>query len=113
MKDLVPSNLSFLTSLLSLNKEKLPTQMDCFAFLFYFWIYNRISFSVTDLSRMYKLLKPIPTGLSVMLKEFEEYIADTGLASVKALYTENVSFFLSDNFLKLFIHLLTVFMNLV
>ncbi len=41
---------------------------------------------------MYKLLKPIMSkGLSLMLKEFEEYIADTGLAKVKAFYSENVS----------------------
>lgn len=44
---------------------------------------------LTDLSRMYKLLKPLSKGLSLMLKEFEEYIADTGLAKVKAFYTEN------------------------
>lgn len=40
---------------------------------------------------MYKLLKSIPKGLDLMLLEFEKYIADTGLAKVKAFYTENVS----------------------
>eukprot|EP00795_Rhopilema_esculentum_P014441 gene14441-5499_t len=44
---------------------------------------------LSDLRRMYKLLKPIQKGLDLMLKEFEEYIADTGLAKVKAFYTEN------------------------
>ena len=40
---------------------------------------------------MYKLLKPLQKGLDLMLSEFEKYIADTGLAKVKAFYTENVS----------------------
>eukprot|EP00794_Sanderia_malayensis_P003681 gene3681-4198_t len=44
---------------------------------------------LTDLSRMYKLLKPISEGLDLMLKEFEEYIVSTGLAKVKAFYSEN------------------------
>ena len=44
-----------------------------------------------DLSRMYKLLKPLPKGLDIILSEFEKYIANTGLAKVKAFYTENVS----------------------
>ena len=48
---------------------------------------------------MYKLLKPLPKGLDLMLLEFEKYIADTGLAKVKAFYTENVSI------LFLFFHL--------
>jgi len=44
---------------------------------------------LTDLSRMYKLLKPLPKGLDIILSEFEKYIANTGLAKVKAFYTEN------------------------
>ena len=40
---------------------------------------------------MYKLLKPLPKGLDIILSEFEKYIANTGLAKVKAFYTENVS----------------------
>lgn len=42
-----------------------------------------------DLSRMYKLLKPIQNGFSAMLLEFEGYIADTGLDRVKMLQNEN------------------------
>ena len=52
----------------------------------------------SDLRRMYKLLKPIQKGLDLMLKEFEEYIADTGLAKVKAFYTENVRVLLTLNY---------------
>ena len=47
---------------------------------------------------MYKLLKPIQKGLDLMLREFEEYIADTGLAKVKAFYTENVRVLLTLNY---------------
>lgn len=42
-----------------------------------------------DLSRMYKLLKPMQKGFNAMLQELEGYIADTGLDRVKMLQNEN------------------------
>ena len=45
---------------------------------------------VSDLSRMYKLLKPTQKGFNAMLQELEGYIADTGLDRVKMLQNENV-----------------------
>jgi len=44
---------------------------------------------ITDLSRMYRLVKTIPRGFKSLQQEFEEYIAETGLDRVKALHTEN------------------------
>lgn len=33
----------------------------------------------SDLSRMYKLLKHIPTGLRVMVTELEQHVTETGI----------------------------------
>lgn len=47
------------------------------------------SLKTTDLSRMYKLLKPIQSGFQALLKEFEDHISTTGLGKVKSLHNEN------------------------
>jgi len=44
---------------------------------------------ISDLARMYKLVKPIHKGFKSVQQEFEEYIAETGLSRVKALHSEN------------------------
>ncbi len=43
-----------------------------------------------DLKNMYKLLKPITNGLSVLVKEFEIFVKQTGLAGVENLKGDNV-----------------------
>ncbi len=62
---------------------------------------------------MYKLLKPVIEGLNLMLKEFEKYIADTGLAKVKAFYSENVSFIHSVWFLFFIFHRIESFLAFI
>jgi len=44
---------------------------------------------LTDLLRMYKLLKPLPKAFDAMLVEFQDYVAETGLDRVKSLHNEN------------------------
>ena len=44
-----------------------------------------------DLRNMYKLLKPFPNGLTVMVEEVQNHIARIGLEAVNGLKGENVS----------------------
>ncbi|XP_072027035.1 cullin-2-like [Amphiura filiformis] len=43
-----------------------------------------------DLSRLYKLLRPVQNGLGIMVKELEAHIKDTGLQSTSSLQGDNV-----------------------
>ncbi|CAB3401704.1 unnamed protein product [Caenorhabditis bovis] len=45
---------------------------------------------VRDLRNMYRLLKPIHAGLTVMVKEFEEYVKQRGLEAIARLTGDNV-----------------------
>lgn len=45
-----------------------------------------------DLRNMYKLLKPFPNGLTVMVQEVQDHIARIGLETVGELKGENVRF---------------------
>ncbi|XP_033639756.1 cullin-2-like [Asterias rubens] len=45
---------------------------------------------LSDLARMYKLLKPVPNGLHIMVTELQEHIKQTGLQSVSSLQGDNV-----------------------
>ena len=53
-----------------------------------------IIYLLTDLSNMYKLLKPIHGGLGVLIQEVEGHIKQTGLEAVKSLKGDNVSYYL-------------------
>ncbi|ULU00066.1 hypothetical protein L5515_003811 [Caenorhabditis briggsae] len=55
-----------------------------------------------DLRNMYRLLKPIQAGLSVMVKEFEEYVKKKGLEAVSGLTGENVPQQFVENVLKVY-----------
>ena len=44
----------------------------------------------TDLRNMYKLLKPFPNGLTVMVEEVQNHIARIGLEAVNGLKGDNV-----------------------
>ena len=44
-----------------------------------------------DLNNMYKLLKPIHSGLGVLIHEVENHIRQSGLEAVKNLKGDNVS----------------------
>ena len=47
-----------------------------------------------DLRNMYKLLKPFPNGLTVMVEEVQNHIARIGLEAVNSLKGDNVMQFL-------------------
>lgn len=47
-----------------------------------------------DLRNMYKLLKPFPNGLTVMVEEVQNHIARIGLEAVNGLKGDNVTIFL-------------------
>lgn len=53
-----------------------------------------------DLRNMYRLLKPIPSGLLVMAKEFEDYVRKKGLDLISTISGENVPQQFVDNVLK-------------
>lgn len=55
-----------------------------------------------DLRNMYRLLKPIQAGLSVMVKEFEEYVKKKGLEAVSRLTGENVPQQFVENVLRVY-----------
>ncbi|CAI2349780.1 unnamed protein product [Caenorhabditis sp. 36 PRJEB53466] len=55
-----------------------------------------------DLRNMYRLLKPIQAGLSVMVKEFEEYVKRKGLEAVARLSGDNVPQQFVENVLKVY-----------
>ncbi|CAD6190298.1 unnamed protein product [Caenorhabditis auriculariae] len=55
-----------------------------------------------DLRNMYRLLKPIQSGLSVMVKEFEDYVKQRGLDAVSRLTGDNVPQQFVDNVLKVY-----------
>ncbi|XP_030846066.1 cullin-2 [Strongylocentrotus purpuratus] len=43
-----------------------------------------------DLSRMYELLKPITSGLSIMVEELEAHIIDSGRQAIAGLHGDNI-----------------------
>ena len=47
---------------------------------------------VTDLSSIYKMIKPFPSGLAAMVAEFQSHIARIGLQAISCLEGENVKF---------------------
>ncbi|KIH63883.1 hypothetical protein ANCDUO_05813 [Ancylostoma duodenale] len=49
---------------------------------------------------MYRLLKPIPSGLLVMAKEFEDYVRKKGLDVISTISGDNVPQQFVDNVLK-------------
>ncbi|PIO64123.1 cullin family protein, partial [Teladorsagia circumcincta] len=53
-----------------------------------------------DLRNMYRLLKPIPSGLLVMAKEFEDYVRKKGLDLISTISGDNVPQQFVDNVLK-------------
>ncbi|EFO86912.1 hypothetical protein GCK72_010370 [Caenorhabditis remanei] len=55
-----------------------------------------------DLRNMYRLLKPIQAGLSVMVKEFEEYVKAKGLEAVSRLSGDNVPQQFVENVLRVY-----------
>ncbi|CAI5445069.1 unnamed protein product [Caenorhabditis angaria] len=55
-----------------------------------------------DLRNMYRLLKPIQAGLSVMVKEFEDYVKQKGLEAISRLSGENVPQQFVENVLKVY-----------
>uniref|UniRef100_A0A1I7TM21 Cullin-2 n=1 Tax=Caenorhabditis tropicalis TaxID=1561998 RepID=A0A1I7TM21_9PELO len=55
-----------------------------------------------DLRNMYRLLKPIQAGLSVMVKEFEEYVKKKGLEAIAQLSGDNVPQQFVENVLKVY-----------
>lgn len=55
-----------------------------------------------DLRNMYRLLKPIQAGLSVMVKEFEEYVKKKGLEAVAQLNGDNVPQQFVENVLRVY-----------
>uniref|UniRef100_A0A8R1HYN6 Cullin-2 n=1 Tax=Caenorhabditis japonica TaxID=281687 RepID=A0A8R1HYN6_CAEJA len=55
-----------------------------------------------DLRNMYRLLKPIQAGLSVMVKEFEDYVKKKGLEAVARLNGDNVPQQFVENVLRVY-----------
>ncbi|VDM57987.1 unnamed protein product [Angiostrongylus costaricensis] len=53
-----------------------------------------------DLRNMYRLLKPIPSGLLVMAKEFEDYVRKKGLDLISTISGDNIPQQFVDNVLK-------------
>lgn len=47
---------------------------------------------LSDLSRMYKLLKHIPTGLRVMVTELEQHVTETGILTTFLLQMQWLAF---------------------
>ena len=45
----------------------------------------------SDLRNMYKLLKPFPNGLTLMVEEVQNHIARIGLEAVNGLKGDNVN----------------------
>ncbi|XP_038044511.1 cullin-2-like [Patiria miniata] len=56
---------------------------------------------LADLSRMYKLLKPVVNGLHIMVNELQEHIKQTGLQAVSSLQGENIHALFVDAILAL------------
>jgi hypothetical protein len=48
-------------------------------------------FLQSDLRNMYKLLKPFPNGLTLMVEEVQNHIARIGLEAVNGLKGDNVN----------------------
>jgi cullin 2 len=44
-----------------------------------------------DLRNMYKLLKPVPNGINLLVEETQKHITNIGLEAVKGLKGDNVS----------------------
>lgn len=55
-----------------------------------------------DLHNMYRLLKPLPSGLSVMVKEFEEYVKKRGHEAIACLQYDNIPQQFVDNILTVY-----------
>lgn len=56
---------------------------------------------ILDLRNMYKLLKPFPNGLTVMVEEVQNHIARIGLEAVNGLKGDNVNCVFSNKILFL------------
>ena len=50
----------------------------------------KLIFLQSDLRNMYKLLKPFPNGLTLMVEEVQNHIARIGLEAVNGLKGDNV-----------------------
>ena len=61
---------------------------------------------------MYRLLKPLPSGLSVMVKEFEEYVKKRGHEAIACLQYDNIPQQFVDNILTVGIFSLNMKMAL-
>lgn len=53
-----------------------------------------------DLANMYTLVKPLSSGLAVLVKEFENYVKRIALECVQNLKGDNVAKFFCKNFQK-------------
>ncbi|VDM42288.1 unnamed protein product [Toxocara canis] len=60
------------------------------------------TFQKHDLHNMYTLLKPIPRGLAVVIREFESFVKKTGLDAISDLQGDNVPHQFVENVLQVY-----------
>uniref|UniRef100_A0A915AFR3 Cullin-2 n=2 Tax=Parascaris univalens TaxID=6257 RepID=A0A915AFR3_PARUN len=60
------------------------------------------TFQKHDLHNMYTLLKPIPRGLAVVIREFESFVRKSGLDAISGLHGENVPHQFVENVLQVY-----------
>lgn len=53
-------------------------------------VYYRLVRFFADLHNMYRILKPINGGLSVVIREFQNFVKKTGLEAVKSMRGDNI-----------------------